>query len=424
MRRVDERTYGVLQAFKRRGTFYILIPALIVSVTVALGISAVFVNVFGKSMQSGLNGLAAGSMISPSSLDNPAALGELQGDIEALRSLGQFAFLSVKTPEGRVLAATGERQISSVLDSRERAALTEGKPFAYIGRCECGDIELMVVGPLTRAESEEPYAVVRGHRNIGLVVPFVAVTVVVMILVIMSGAFIAMLMLRRFVGRAERALEEDQKVIDALDRRLKHSLHELEEHSVGTLQALVAAVDARDTYTAHHSLNVSDYACAIARQMGLHDDLGELERAGLLHDIGKIGVSEYALLKPGRLTSEEYASVKEHSEIGARIIEMAPFLNTIVPVIRHHHERWDGGGYPSGLAGEDIPQLSRILGVADALDAMTSDRSYRNALSVTRARRELLEGKGSQFDPAVVDAAVALLDSETILPRRAAFATV
>jgi putative nucleotidyltransferase with HDIG domain len=233
-----------------------------------------------------------------------------------------------------------------------------------------------------------------------------------------------MIMLRRFVRRAERAFADDQKVIDALDRRLKHSLHELEEHSVGTLQALVAAVDARDTYTAHHSLNVSDYSCAIARQMGLRDELGALERAGLLHDIGKIGVSEYALLKPGRLTPEEYASIKEHSEIGARIIEMAPFLSTIVPVIRHHHERWDGEGYPAGLAGEDIPQLSRILGVADALDAMTSHRSYRNALSVTRARKELIEGRGSQFDPAVVDATVALLDSQAILPRRIAPATV
>jgi putative nucleotidyltransferase with HDIG domain len=281
-----------------------------------------------------------------------------------------------------------------------------------------------VVGPLTRAEEEEPYGVVRGHRDIALVVPFVSVTVVVMVLVIMSGAFTAMIMLRRFVRRAERAFADDQKVIDALDRRLKHSLHELEEHSVGTLQALVAAVDARDTYTAHHSLNVSDYSCAIARQMGLRDELGALERAGLLHDIGKIGVSEYALLKPGRLTPEEYASIKEHSEIGARIIEMAPFLSTIVPVIRHHHERWDGEGYPAGLAGEDIPQLSRILGVADALDAMTSHRSYRNALSVTRARKELIEGRGSQFDPAVVDATVALLDSQAILPRRIAPATV
>lgn len=421
---MDERTYGVLRAFKRRGTFYILIPALVVSLTVALIISAVFVNVFGRSMRSGLNGLVAGSMVSSASLDDPAALGELQGDIEALRSLGQFAFLSVKAPDGRVLAATRESQVAQGLDPRETAALTEGKSFAYIGRCDCGDIELMVVGPLTRAEEEEPYGVVRGHRDIALVVPFVSVTVVVMVLVIMSGAFTAMIMLRRFVRRAERAFADDQKVIDALDRRLKHSLHELEEHSVGTLQALVAAVDARDTYTAHHSLNVSDYSCAIARQMGLRDELGALERAGLLHDIGKIGVSEYALLKPGRLTPEEYASIKEHSEIGARIIEMAPFLSTIVPVIRHHHERWDGEGYPAGLAGEDIPQLSRILGVADALDAMTSHRSYRNALSVTRARKELIEGRGSQFDPAVVDATVALLDSQAILPRRIAPATV
>jgi putative nucleotidyltransferase with HDIG domain len=422
---LDERTYSVLRSFRRLGLVYILVPALVVALVIAVGISGVLVKSFGRSMTSGLNGMVAGSIGSPSRFDDPAATKILQGDVQALVRLGSFASITVRDSRGRVHASAGSDQPRDrSLDKYERLALDKGKSSAYIARCECGDWEFMTVGPLTSASGGKPYGVVRGHRAIGVVLPTIVLTVTVFVLVVLIGATVAIVMLRRLITRTEEALDEDQRVINALDRRLKVSLRELEEHSVGTLQALVAAVDARDTYTAHHSLNVSDYACAIARYMGLSEELGSLERAGLLHDIGKIGVSEYALLKPGRLTAEETASIREHSEIGARIIEMAPFLSDIVPVVRHHHERWDGAGYPSGLAAEEIPLLSRILCVADALDAMTTDRSYRNALTLTKARQELVNGSGSQFDPQVVEVTVSLLDSRGILlPRRQAYAT-
>jgi len=407
---VDERTNEFLRVFKKRGVIYIIVPALVVAVVVAIGISGVFVKSFARSMALGLNGMVAGGISGPEALGDPRSIKELQGDIEALERLGSFASISIKSAEGRVVASTGNDQISSGLDSFEQTAFTKGLIVSRIGRCVCGDIEFMVAAPLTASEEGAPFGVVRGHRDISLVAPFIATAVTVFTLVILAGAFVAVWLFRQFIHRAELAIADDQRIITALDRRLKGSLKELEEHTVGTLQALVAAVDARDTYTAHHSLKVADYACAIANEMGLGDRQQMLERAGLLHDIGKIGVSEYALLKPGRLTPEEYASIKEHCEIGARIVEMAPFLNDLVPVVRHHHERWDGAGYPYGLAGEDIPLLARILCVADALDAMTTHRAYRRALTISRARIELVAGSGTQFDPAVVDATLRLLD--------------
>jgi putative nucleotidyltransferase with HDIG domain len=132
-----------------------------------------------------------------------------------------------------------------------------------------------------------------------------------------------------------------------------------------------------------------------------------LERAALLHDIGKIGVPEALLLKPSALSPEDYERVKEHSEAGARILETVPFLADVVPIVRHHHERWDGSGYPAGLAGEDIPFLARVLAVADSFDAMVSERPYRGPLPRRLAIDEVVLCSGSQFDPAVVDAFVA-----------------
>jgi putative nucleotidyltransferase with HDIG domain len=158
-----------------------------------------------------------------------------------------------------------------------------------------------------------------------------------------------------------------------------------------------------------------DYAMAIGEQMALaREDVEVLRFAGLLHDIGKVGLSEEILLKPSRLTEEEMEQVRRHAEIGASIVEQLDFLHSVTPVIRHHHERWDGQGYPRGLAGKDIPLLARILAVADAFDVMTSERPYRRRLSYADARRELEAGAGSQFDPAVVAALIETMDMRAL----------
>lgn len=212
----------------------------------------------------------------------------------------------------------------------------------------------------------------------------------------------------RIVKSASERLVQTEEEAERVNERLQGSLRELEEHSIGTLQALTSAVDAKDSYTARHALGVTDYAVAAGRCMGLTEaEIVALERAALLHDIGKIGIAESILLKPKQLTREEYLAVQEHSDMGARIIESIPFLKDLVPIVRHHHERWDGGGYPDGLSGENIPRLARVLAVADAYDAMTSDRPYRRAMRESVAQDELARAAGTQFDPEAVEALVA-----------------
>jgi putative nucleotidyltransferase with HDIG domain len=181
---------------------------------------------------------------------------------------------------------------------------------------------------------------------------------------------------------------------------------------VGSIKALAMALDARDPYTAGHSERVSILAIAIGRQMNLEEDQLEILRLGaLLHDIGKIGISDAVLRKPGMLTSEEYEIIREHPVLGARILRSVPFLAAHIPIVELHHERPDGLGYPLGLHGHETPLLARIVHVADAFDAITSARAYRRARGPAQAVRELSTHAGTQFDSEVVTALLAALPS-------------
>lgn len=172
----------------------------------------------------------------------------------------------------------------------------------------------------------------------------------------------------------------------------------------GMLESLVTAVDNKDRYTRLHSEQVTEHALAVADRLGV-DEEGRraLRLAGLLHDVGKIGVPDNILRKPGRLTAEEEAIVRRHSELGATIIVSLPDVERVRAAVISHHERWDGEGFPQGLAGEDIPLFGRILAVADAYCAMTTDRPYRSAYSTSEALAELRAQSGAQFDPAIVE---------------------
>lgn len=186
----------------------------------------------------------------------------------------------------------------------------------------------------------------------------------------------------------------------------------LQDAYLATVRSLAAAVDAKDSYTRGHSDNVAQYAMMIAQQLGLSSEQRiALEMAAYLHDIGKIGIREEILLKPGRLTDAEYLQMKHHPLIGANILRPVAFPWPIAPVVRHHHEHYDGSGYPAGLKGEEIPLLARILTVADAFEAMISDRPYRKGRSVEEASAELMRCRGRHFDPRIVDAFVAALES-------------
>jgi len=178
-----------------------------------------------------------------------------------------------------------------------------------------------------------------------------------------------------------------------------------ERHFRLTLEALAKAIDARDRYTAGHSERVTAYTLVLARTMKLPAaDLDVLQRAGLLHDIGKVGVPDGVLLKPAALTPEERTVIESHVTIGYEMLRGLPFLRDALPAIRGHHERWDGRGYPDRLAGEQIHLHARIMTVADSFDAMTSARPYRRALPVDEAARRLRTDAGTQFDASVVQA--------------------
>lgn len=237
--------------------------------------------------------------------------------------------------------------------------------------------------------------------------------------------------LRRSTTKAyERLLLERQKRSEreVLASGLIERTHELEvarqtlrETCRSALESLVATLEAKEYETYAHSFRVRAYAMHLARLMNYPPPgLSNLAYAAVLHDIGKIGISDTVLLKPGPLTKEEFEMLKRHSALGQQIVGRMGFLNDVLKAIRHHHERWDGRGYPDGIRGEQIPIEARLFGVADTLDAMTSDRCYRKALTISDARAEILRESGRQFDPAVAEAALGVSDATWIELRKQA----
>jgi putative nucleotidyltransferase with HDIG domain len=221
----------------------------------------------------------------------------------------------------------------------------------------------------------------------------------------LAGLALAPLFLIHFTQRAVLRLEEAGEVIGRQNVSLEEAHRAVIERSTAALEALSATVDARDTYTAGHSRRVASSASVIARELGLEShELVVVGQAALLHDIGKIGVPDAVLLKEGPLTAAEWVVMRGHPEEGAQIIERLGYLDEVVPGIRHHHERMDGRGYPEGLLGEEIPLAARIIHVADALDAMTTKRLYREERSFEEALEEIRRGRGTDFCELCVEA--------------------
>ncbi len=204
------------------------------------------------------------------------------------------------------------------------------------------------------------------------------------------------------------ALAEDkQSHIEELQQKQA----ELADLYLATIKSLALAVDAKDRYTHQHIIRVQRYAVALAEELGLEgDELQGVRTGALLHDIGKIGIPEKVLVKPGLLTDEEFAMIKRHPEIGAAILEPVDFPWPVLPSVKYHHERWDGSGYPEGLKGREIPYTARIMAVADVYDAITSDRSYRGARTHQKAMQIIEEGSGKLFDSEVVAAFIRIID--------------
>nr|WP_281380299.1 HD-GYP domain-containing protein [Armatimonas rosea] len=185
-------------------------------------------------------------------------------------------------------------------------------------------------------------------------------------------------------------------------------------HQLVTVQTLAAAGDARDTYTRGHSDRVAEYARQLAVALGFSQEQVErIHTIGTLHDVGKIGIPDSVLLKPGPLDPDERKVMESHAVRSEELIRNVPSLVATLPGIRHHHERWDGKGYPDGLAGEEIPLDARVLALADTFDALTSDRPYRKGWDFARALAEIERCAGTQFDPALVPYFIALWPAAT-----------
>jgi len=207
------------------------------------------------------------------------------------------------------------------------------------------------------------------------------------------------------VRGASKMLRRQTEQLRKRSKDLMEAYRRLEESSLEAIESLNATVEAKDPYTAGHSLRVQRIAVAIGEELNLPKErLDPLRLGALFHDIGKLGVPDAVLTKPARLTEEEFELIKRHSEVGAHIVGKFGPLRATVPIIRYHHERWDGRGYPDGLAGEGILLEAAVVGLADAWDAMTTDRPYHRGLSLEEAFAEVRKGRGTQFAPAVVDA--------------------
>ncbi len=210
------------------------------------------------------------------------------------------------------------------------------------------------------------------------------------------------------VNRAleKRRLElENRDYQQHLEQKVEEQANKIRASFFNAITALAYALEAKDVYTSGHSQRVTEVSVAIAKELGLpKESLEKIRLTGLVHDIGKIGVRESVLNKPGSLTEEEYEHIKLHSETGEHILNPIVEDEEILKAVRHHHERYDGQGYPDGLKGEQIPQLARIIAVADTFDAMTSERPYRKAMSKEVACAEVERCRGTQFDPEAADA--------------------
>ena len=205
---------------------------------------------------------------------------------------------------------------------------------------------------------------------------------------------------------------EQMNEIKRINEELSETYEKLERAYLDSVQTLRYTVEAKDPYTRGHSDRVANYSVLIGKYLGLSDtDLKTLEIGGLFHDIGKIGIPDSILLKESKLTDDEYSEIKNHPSIGAHILCNAAIFQDIIPIVKHHHERYDGHGYPGKLAGEDIPYLARIAAVADTFDAMTSKRTYRDALPLDVVKAEIEKCSGSQFDPAIAKVFLDILDN-------------
>lgn len=324
-----------------------------------------------------------------------------------------------------VLALTGAAAgwtFAALVPERERigAGLIPAALFAAVlayvtsAVLVAGTVAIVSRRPLWRVFREDllwllPHYLVLGLLGLALGVGYLSLGFFGL-LVFLAPPLMMQFAIRQYVTNTERTvaeLRQKNAQLESANQSILRMTQRLQETYEGTLEALVSALDARDRETKGHSLRVMQCTMDIARALGIPEgspEWNDIQRGALLHDVGKIGVADSILHKPGPLTPEEWVEMKKHPRIGFEMLQEIPFLAGAARIIMAHHERFDGRGYPEGLAGDEIPLGARIFVIADTFDAMTSDRPYRRALPPEVARDEIVKNSGSQFDPRVVQA--------------------
>jgi response regulator RpfG family c-di-GMP phosphodiesterase len=306
--------------------------------------------------------------------------------------------------DGRIcdVAASAEEAVEFLNDNSYDVVVTD------ITMPQMSGIDLLRI--VKQRDPEVQVVVITGHPDVDFAVEAIRSSV--------DDYLIKPFELEQLTHSVNRALEhrmllqENRAYREELEDRVQEQAGEIERLFLDGLKALAAAIEARDLYTGGHLDRVTRYALATGKEVGLTtDQMWSLWLGSLFHDVGKLAIPDSILNKPGPLTEEEYEEMKRHPELGVKIIKEISFLKAAAHAILHHQERWDGAGYPSGLEGEDISIEGRILAVADAFDAMLSDRPYRPAREERYAIEELERCSGSQFDPDVIEAFMRARDS-------------
>ena len=298
----------------------------------------------------------------------------------------------------------GNNELTDALNFNEISAGFTGREEADKDTKQIGSLAEVYI-PLTLEGQKRPSGVLEIYMPTGSIFKSTAWATFGVIALISAGLLFLYINLNWFFVRAHRKISQKNDELQKLTERVMSSFKELEDNYLGTIQALTMAVDAKDHYTAGHSFRVASLATEIGKKLGLSEEaLKSLDRGARFHDIGKIGIKESIINKKGSLTENEFKEMQRHTVIGAKILGSVKFLEDVSPIVRSHHERLDGSGYPDGLNEVNISLEAKIVAVADVFDAMTSDRPNRKAFSTQKTLEELEQGAGVKFSSEVVAA--------------------
>ncbi|QAA32832.1 HD-GYP domain-containing protein [Clostridium manihotivorum] len=323
----------------------------------------------------------------------------LDNKLQPLIGDGTISYVRIWNREKRLIYSSNDKKTNIDNNSLEKALKNN---ITYIITNDSGKVIKFYLPINYNNKTVATYEVVKSYSDIKFHIK--ELTIIISLSIFLGLILLYFLLIRVINNSSKTLIKQNQDlVVSKLETELAYS--KLNESYKHTIIALSNSIDARDPYTAGHSERVARLSLDIGKELGLNKDkLDTLEIAALLHDIGKIGISDDILHKTGRLNEYEYEKIKEHPSIGVNILKDIDFLKNAVPFILHHHERFDGCGYPLGIKGYETPLEARIIAVADSYDAMVSDRPYRKGLSQDIAISELIKFKNIQFDGLVVDA--------------------